>query len=570
MFSKLLIANRGEIACRIIRTAQRLGIRTVAVHSDADSRALHVKLADEAVAIGPAPARDSYLRGEAIIGAARATGAAAVHPGYGFLAENADFAAACGAAGLVFVGPSVAAIRAMGNKAAAKALMAAAGVPVVPGYQGDDQSDGRLAAEAGRIGYPVLLKAVAGGGGKGMRIVTTPADFAACLAAARREARAAFGDDAMLVEKYLAGARHLEVQVFGDGGGRVVHLFERDCSIQRRHQKVLEEAPAPGLGAGERRSLCALAVRAARAVDYRNAGTVEFIAAADGPCYFMEMNTRLQVEHPVTEFITGLDLVEWQLRVAAGEPLPLTQEQILLTGHAIEVRLCAEDPARDFLPATGTLAELVLPPTGPAVRVDAGVQAGDAVTVHYDSLLAKLIVHGPDRAAAVRELQSALAATRVAGVRTNRDFLLAIATHPAFAAGGVHTGFIDAHRAGLTGEARTAAPSAPSADPWDRTDGWRVNGPAEHRRSAGPAGRDRAATAVAPGPLTAPMPGRVAALHVAAGDRVCRGAVLLVLEAMKMEHAIAAPVDGVVSSLNLAVGDQVEEGASLLHFEPDA
>ncbi len=370
MFSTILIANRGEIACRVLRTARRLGIRTVAVYSSADAGALHVQLADEAVAIGPAPARDSYLRADAIIAAAQSTGAEAIHPGYGFLSENADFAAACAAAGLVFVGPTVAAIRAMGDKAAAKALMTAAGIPVVPGYHGADQSDERLAVEAGLIGYPVLLKAVAGGGGKGMRIVAGPGEFTAALAAARREALAAFGDGRMLVEKYLANPRHLEVQVFGDGHGQLVHLFERDCSVQRRHQKVLEEAPAPGLSAGQRQALCQLAVDAARAVHYTGAGTVEFIAGADGQCYFMEMNTRLQVEHPVTEFVTGQDLVEWQLRVAAGERLPLTQEQITRTGHAIEVRLCAEDPARDFLPATGTLRELTFPATSGSVRVD--------------------------------------------------------------------------------------------------------------------------------------------------------------------------------------------------------
>ncbi|MDH5255749.1 MAG: ATP-grasp domain-containing protein [Gammaproteobacteria bacterium] len=565
MFGKLLIANRGEIACRIARTARRLGIRTVAVHSSADAGTLHVQLADEAVAIGPAPARDSYLRADAVIAAARATGAGAIHPGYGFLAENADFATACAAAGLVFVGPSVEAIRAMGSKSAAKTLMAAAGIPVVPGYHGDDQSDARLAAEAAVIGYPVLLKAVAGGGGKGMRIVGAPGELPAALAAARREAGAAFGDDRMLVEKYLASPRHLEVQVFGDREGRLVHLFERDCSVQRRHQKVLEEAPAPGLSAGQREALCRLAVDAARAVSYVGAGTVEFIAGPDGQCFFMEMNTRLQVEHPVTEFITGLDLVEWQLRVAAGEPLPLTQEQITLSGHAIEVRLCAEDPARDFLPATGTLAELAFPAADSGVRVDAGVQAGDAIGIHYDPLLAKLIVHGPDRRTALRRLQAALAGTRVAGVRTNLAFLAALAAHPVFAAGGVDTGFIATHRAELLEPVPARAGSV--ADPWAARDGWRMNGPAEHRAEPAASGDDRRSTPAAGGPLTSPMPGRITAIHVGAGAHVRRGAVLLVLEAMKMEHSIVAPADGVVSRLNVSVGTQVEEGVELLVIE---
>ncbi len=568
MFSKILIANRGEIACRIVRTARRLGVRTVAVHSSVDAGALHVRLADEAVAIGPAPARDSYLRGDALIAAAQATGAEAIHPGYGFLAENADFAAACAAAGLVFIGPAAAAIRAMGDKAAAKSLMAAAGIPVVPGYHGDDLSDGRLAAEAGLIGYPVLLKAVAGGGGKGMRIVAGPGDLAAALAAARREAVAAFGDGRMLVEKYLRNPRHLEVQVFGDNHGGLVHLFERDCSVQRRHQKVLEEAPAPGFTAGQRESLCRLAVDAARAVHYTGAGTVEFIAGEDGQCFFMEMNTRLQVEHSVTEFITGQDLVEWQLRVAAGGRLPLTQEQITHSGHAIEVRLCAEDPARDFLPATGTLRELAFPDTGKGVRVDSGVQAGDVVTVHYDPLLAKLIVHGPDRRAAVHRLQQALAATRVAGVRTNVEFLAALAGHPAFVAGAVNTGFIEAHRTALLEHPVARADLV--ADPWDSRDGWRLNGPAEHRVAAAVAGGGHRAMPALSGPLTSPMPGRITAIHVEVGATVRRGAVLLVLEAMKMEHSIVAPADGVVSRLNVTTGGQVEEGVELLVITPAA
>ncbi len=567
MFSKILIANRGEIACRVIRTARRLGIGTVAVYSSADVQALHVQLADEAVAIGPAPARDSYLNAGALIGAARSTGAEAIHPGYGFLSENADFAVACAAADLIFIGPPVAAIRAMGSKSAAKTLMAAAGIPVVPGYHGEDQSDARFRAEAGLIGYPVLLKAAAGGGGKGMRVVASSGEMAASLASARREASAGFGDDRLLVEKYLSQSRHLEVQVFGDRQGQVVHLFERDCSIQRRHQKILEEAPAPGFSAVQRSTLGSLAVAAARAVHYTGAGTVEFIAGPDGQCFFMEMNTRLQVEHPVTEFITGLDLVEWQLRVAAGEPLRLTQEQITLSGHAIEVRLCAEDPERDFLPATGTVRELRFPAEGREVRVDAGIQAGDVVTIHYDSLLAKLIVHGPDRPAAIQRLRAALQQTQVTGVRTNRNFLLALANHPAFAAGAVHTAFIAARRVELLRSPILASEVTP-ADPWDTADGWRLNGPAEFCSRADRPDAAEHAGAPVNGMLTAPMPGRVASVHVEAGATVRRGDVLLVLEAMKMEHSILAPAAGVVSRLNVVAGEQVDEGVELLLIAP--
>ena len=562
MFRRILIANRGEIACRVIRTARRLGISTVAVYSTVDARSLHVQLADEAVAIGAAPARESYLRAEVLVEAAQRTSAEAIHPGYGFLSENADFAAACAAGGLVFIGPTVEAIRAMGSKSAAKTLMAAAGIPVVPGYHGEDESDERLTAEAARIGYPVLLKAVAGGGGKGLRVVAGPGEMTACLASARREAGVAFGDERMLVEKYLTHPRHLEVQVFGDTLGGLVHLFERDCSVQRRHQKILEEAPAPGFSAEQRSALGRLAVDAARAVHYVGAGTVEFIAGQDGQCFFMEMNTRLQVEHPVTEFITGQDLVEWQLRVAAGEPLPLTQEQISLTGHAIEVRLCAEDPERDFLPATGLLRHLKFPAEGHNVRVDTGVQAGDAVTIHYDPLLAKLIVHGTDRAAALHQLRLALRDTQVVGVRTNRDFLANLAVHPSLVAGAVDTGFIASHRAELVGP--EGVPVVASGDPWGHTDGWRLNGPAEHRVVTDRAGNDNGATAVVAGGLRAPMPGRVIAVHVVAGAAVRRGDVLLVLEAMKMEHAIVAPADGVASLVLFKVGDLVDEGVELL------
>ena len=499
MFSKLLIANRGEIACRVARTARRMGLKTVAVYSEADKDAMHAAFADEAHAIGGAAARESYLAIPKIIAAARASGAEAVHPGYGFLSENAGFAEACAEAGLIFVGPPPSAIRAMGDKAASKALMEKTGVPVVPGYHGAAQDEKTLASEARRIGFPVLIKASAGGGGKGMRVVERAEDLAAAVQSAKREAKAAFGDDRVLIEKYLLRPRHVEVQVFADTHGHTLHLFERDCSIQRRYQKVIEEAPAPGLDAGLRRRLHEAAVAAARAVGYVGAGTVEFIVAGDFFA-FMEMNTRLQVEHPVTEAITGLDLVEWQLRVAAGEPLPLEQSQLRANGHAIEARLYAEDPARDFLPATGRLQELVPPAEGPDIRIDTGVRRGDRIGIDYDPMIAKLIVHGEDRPAAVRRLASALADYRVAGVTTNREFLLRVATHPAYAAGELDTGFIARHRmdlipaptpapqmalaaASLARALRQAAAARAQAEtladpwsPWSRRDGWRLNG----------------------------------------------------------------------------------------------
>jgi len=572
MFGRILVANRGEIACRVMRTARRLGIATVAVYSDADADALHVQLADEAVAIGPAPARQSYLNVAAILDAARCTGAEAIHPGYGFLAENAGFAAACASAGIVFIGPPVAAIQAMGSKSAAKSLMAAAGIPVVPGYHGDDQSDAALSAEAARIGYPVLLKPVAGGGGKGMRVVNAAAELAASLASARREALAAFGDEGMLVEKYLGHPRHIEVQVFGDSHGQVVHLFERDCSVQRRYQKMVEEAPAPGLSAEQRRELGRLGVAAASAVHYVGAGTVEFIADAGGNFHFMEMNTRLQVEHPVTEFVTGLDLVEWQLRVAAGERLPLSQEQISVSGHAIEVRLCAEDPARQFLPAAGLLRDLRFPAEGSGVRVDTGVRAGDTISIHYDSLLAKLVVHGADREAAVRRMQAVLRETEVTGVRTNRDFLLAIVSHPSFVSGAVDTGFIAQYQEDLVAEsAPAAAAPADNGSPWDSSDGWWLNrsqaSQAVARGTAAGSGRDGPGRPAFSGSLMAPMPGRVVAVHASPGAGVKRGEVLMVLEAMKMEHAIAAPADGTVGRVCFAAGDLVDEGVELLTLD---
>ncbi|MCE3285332.1 MAG: mccA, partial [Steroidobacteraceae bacterium] len=429
MFDTLLIANRGEIACRIVRTARRLGLRTVAVYSEADRGALHVRMADEAVCIGPPPARDSYLDVERILQAARERACTAIHPGYGFLSENADFARACAAAGIVFVGPPPSAIDRMGSKSEARRLMAAAGVPVLPGYDDDDQADATLVAAAQALGFPLLIKPTAGGGGKGMRIVRDPRAFAEALGGARREAAKAFGDARVLLERFVETGRHVEIQVFADAHGNAVHLFERDCSLQRRHQKVIEEAPAPRLAEATRAAMGAAAVAAAKAVDYRGAGTVEFLY--DGrEFYFLEMNTRLQVEHPVTELITGLDLVEWQLRVAAGEPLPLAQGEIASHGHAVEARLYAEDPDRGFLPSTGRLSRLRLPTRLPHVRVDAGVEEGDEVTVHYDPMIAKLIAWAPDRAQAIERLGQALEATEVEGVRTNARFLWQILRAP--------------------------------------------------------------------------------------------------------------------------------------------
>jgi len=495
VFEKLLIANRGEIACRVMRTAHRLGIATVAVYSDADAGARHVRLADEAVRIGPPPARESYLCADALLEAARRCGAQAVHPGYGFLSENEDFAAACAAAGLVFVGPPPEAIRSMGLKSAAKSLMERAGVPLTPGYHGADQEPARLAREAERIGYPVLIKASAGGGGKGMRRVDRPEDFDAALLSCRREAASAFGDETVLVEKYVLRPRHIEIQVFADAHGRCVHLFERDCSVQRRHQKVLEEAPAPGMTPERRAAMGRAAVEAARAVGYVGAGTVEFIVQPDGRFFFMEMNTRLQVEHPVTEMITGLDLVEWQLRVAAGEPLPLAQEQLTLQGHAIEARLYAEDPERDFLPSTGRLLHLALPRESAAVRIDSGVEAGDEITPYYDPMIAKLIVWGDDRRQALARMRQALAEVRLVGVAHNVEFLSRLVAAPAFAEADLDTGLIERERAllfpadrtvpdevwlvaamaeWLGDEARRAAGREPHS-PWSRLDGWRMN-----------------------------------------------------------------------------------------------
>ena len=533
MFKRLLIANRGEIACRVIRTARRLGIRCVAVFSDADEGALHVAMADEAYRIGPPPARESYLDIEAILAAAERGRPDAVHPGYGFLAENAEFAETCASRGMVFVGPPAAAIRAMGSKSEAKRLMADAGVPLVPGYHDADQSPARLRREAEAIGWPVLLKASAGGGGRGMRAVERPEDFDGALAGAKREAGAAFGDDTMLVERFVAEPRHVEVQVFADRHGGFVHLFERDCSAQRRHQKVIEEAPAPGIEGDLRGAMCEAAIAAARTIGYEGAGTVEFLLDRSGEFWFMEMNTRLQVEHPVTELVTGTDLVEWQLRVAAGEPLPLAQDKIVLRGHAIEARLYAEDAARGFLPSTGRLVHLRLPegesptgtggvpgpgsgaPTTSGIRVDAGVRAGDTVSMYYDPMIAKLISWAPDRDAAADRLAAALAATEVVGLTANAGFLRSLVDHPRFRAGEFHTRLIeerpDDFRSADAGEygdededlavaawavasrddasavtgARAAGPAGESDDrgdpwsPWNRRDHWRMNGTGE-------------------------------------------------------------------------------------------
>jgi 3-methylcrotonyl-CoA carboxylase alpha subunit len=498
VFSKILIANRGEIACRVIRTARRMGIAVVAVYSEADRDALHVELADEAWPIGPAPAQESYLNIKAIIEAARKSGAEAVHPGYGFLSENAAFAGACETAGIVFIGPPASAMRTMGSKAAAKELMQQCGVPLVPGYHGTDQGSARLVDEAERIGFPVLIKASAGGGGRGMRVVGSASEFASALAAAKREAKAAFGDDSVLIERYLKRPRHLEIQIFADRHGNTVHLFERDCSIQRRHQKVLEEAPAPELDPERREAIGEAALAAARAVSYVGAGTVEFVTDTNS-FYFIEMNTRLQVEHPVTEAVTGLDLVEWQFRVAAGEALPVCQRDLVLRGHAIEARLYAEDPERGFLPQTGTLHGLRLPPPEIA-RIDTGVRQGDTVTPFYDAMIAKIVCWGEDRAAALGRLRRALAETAVLGVATNRDLLARVAVHPDFAAARIDTGFVERHRAALLTPRRPASETVLAAaalsrllareaaanaaatrsgdpfSPWAGIGGWRLNG----------------------------------------------------------------------------------------------
>ena len=609
MIQSLLIANRGEIACRIIRTARRLGIRTVAVYSDADADALHVRSADEAVHIGPSPVRESYLLGDKIIAAAKQTGAQAVHPGYGFLSENAEFAQAVTDAGLIWVGPNPSSITAMGLKDAAKRLMSQAGVPTTPGYLGDDQSPERLKSEADAIGYPVLIKAVAGGGGKGMRKVDSAADFADALLSCQREAASSFGNDQVLLEKWVTNPRHIEVQVFGDSHGNVVHLFERDCSLQRRHQKVIEEAPAPGMDAETRAAVCRAAVNAARAVDYVGAGTIEFIA--DGSeglkadrIWFMEMNTRLQVEHPVTEEITGQDLVEWQLRVASGEKLPKSQDELSINGWAMEARLYAEDPAKGFLPSIGRLDTFEL--GDESVRIDTGVEQGAEISSFYDPMIAKVIAHGPTRDAARSALTQALDESAVWPLKTNAGFLVKALKHPDFVAARLDTGLIGREGDALMPPARPSddslAGAATTVTRCGGLAGFRLNAPVRSEgtflldgeavtisydprqggegaddvlvaqggqvwrltpwRAAGAAGAD-----ASDGAILSPMPGRVIAVAVAAGEAVTKGQKLLTLEAMKMEHSLTAPFDGTVAQLNVREGGQVSEGTLLVKIE---
>ncbi|MGR9425137.1 acetyl/propionyl/methylcrotonyl-CoA carboxylase subunit alpha [Rhizobium leguminosarum] len=609
MMESLLIANRGEIARRIIRTAKTLAIRTIAVYSEADAGLPFVREADESIAIGPSPARESYLSQERILEAARQTGAAAIHPGYGFLSENAGFAEAVEKAGIIWVGAPPAAIRAMGLKDAAKELMQAAGVPVTPGYLGPDQSEERLAAEADTIGYPVLIKAVAGGGGKGMRRVERAQDFAELLASCRREAAASFGDDRVLIERYIANPRHIEVQIFADMFGNCVHLFERDCSLQRRHQKVIEEAPAPGLDAAARAAICDSAVKAARAVNYVGAGTIEFIAdASEGlhpdRIWFMEMNTRLQVEHPVTEAITGEDLVLWQLKVASGEPLPKMQDEIATNGWAFEARLYAENPAAGYLPSTGRLEHLSLPAT---VRVDSGVEQGDEITAFYDPMIAKVIAHGSNREAALSKLAAACAQIEVWPVKSNAGLLARIAVDPDFCAARIDTGFLDRHGDSLVatepGEiaidtTATVLSKNTDSDPWTALTGFRIAGADDKRVRIrigdhlhwGQSRRELEAKTVAIGETTvlfdagnawpirlpvaseveasqgagdgailSPMPGLVISVDVAEGDRVAKGDRLLTVEAMKMEHSLRAPFDGIVEKLQVSSGIRVSE-----------
>ena len=675
MFTKILIANRGEIACRVAATARRMGIKTVAVYSEADANAKHVAMCDEAVLIGPSAAKDSYLKADVILAVAKATGAQAIHPGYGFLSENAAFARACENAGVVFIGPPASAIDAMGSKSAAKTLMEKADVPLVPGYHGENQEPNFLQGQADNMGYPVLLKASAGGGGKGMRIVEKGDDFKEALISCKREAISSFGDDKVLVEKYLTRPRHIEIQVFADQHGDCVYLFERDCSVQRRHQKVLEEAPAPGMTATRRKAMGDAAVTAAKAVGYVGAGTVEFIANQDGSFYFMEMNTRLQVEHPVTEMITGTDLVEWQLRVAFGEALPMKQEQLQINGHSIEARIYAENPEKGFLPSIGTLRHLRTPQAlafkrnelavttsdgaTQAVRIDSGVREGDAISPFYDPMIAKLIVWGADREEALSRMGQALSDYQIVGVATNIAFLKRLIASNAFSSADLDTGLIERNQDTLFPPTKAVPFSLLAlatavlldaeqesatnlSDPWSTTSGWRLNsvmsrtvayvdeaddaddlrnyaltvayrqndwtisldqttsamriiaragndltikldgqtvrgtvvreGEHFHVFAAGmhavltyadPMAHSGEAEAEA-GRLTAPMPGKIVAIHVKKGDVVAKGAPLLVMEAMKMEHTISAPSAGVIEELHYEVGDQVTEGNQLL------
>jgi 3-methylcrotonyl-CoA carboxylase alpha subunit len=658
MFDTILIANRGEIACRIIATCRRMGIRTVAVYSDADVHSLYTRLADLAIRIGQPPSRESYLNIERILDAAKRSGAQAIHPGYGFLSENEGFAEACAQAGIVFIGPSPAAIRAMGSKAAAKELMRKASVPLTPGYDGTNQSPEFLQKQADAIGYPVMIKANAGGGGKGMRRVDARAEFAEALAGCKREAAASFGNDSVLLEKYLVEPRHVEVQVFGDTYGNVISLFERDCSVQRRHQKVIEEAPAPRISDELRSALSEAGRSAARAVSYVGAGTVEFLLDRDGGFHFMEMNTRLQVEHPVTEMITGLDLVEWQIRIAAGEVLPIGQDQLTMRGHAIEARIYAEDPAHDFRPSIGKIVHLRVPAASKHVRIDTGVEQGDAITPYYDPMIAKLIVWDETRELAVRRMAQALGEFQIVGVANNVEFLRRLITSPSFAEVRLDTSMIEREQAWISAEQGGAPEMAVvlaalgvvlrerdggerEPSPWAARDGWRMNtgyqrtirfiagenviAPSVEYRGGGyrisVGGRqlevggemsdettvraivdgERVQAAVVvngdkhhvfvngthvalvlddpldveaqhhagEGSLLAPMPGRVVALIAKPGDRVEKGAPLMVLEAMKMECTIHAPAAGHVESFHYAAGDQVSEGVELLHFIGD-
>ncbi|HTS67980.1 MAG TPA: biotin carboxylase N-terminal domain-containing protein [Terriglobia bacterium] len=623
MIGSLLIANRGEIARRVIRTAHRLGVRTIAIYSEADAGAPHWREADTAVAIGLPAASDSYLAQDKILDAARKSGAEAIHPGYGFLSENAEFAEAATAAGFTWVGPPPAAIRAMGRKDAAKRLMAAAGVPTTRGYLGEDQSETGLARAAAAIGWPVLIKAVAGGGGKGMRKVATPEEFSAALASAKREAAAAFGDDRVFLERYIDRPRHIEVQIFGDRHGNVVHLFERDCSIQRRYQKVIEEAPAPGMDAATRQRVCAAAVAAARAVAYEGAGTVEFIADASrglsaDRIWFMEMNTRLQVEHPVTEAITGLDLVEWQLRVASGEPLPLRQEELAISGWAIEARLYAENPAAGFLPCTGPLRHFQLPG---GVRIDSGVEEGGEISSFYDPLIAKIVVAAPTRTAAAKHLAESCSQVEVWPLKTNAGFLARTLADPDFLAADIDTSFIADRLDRLippnqpseevvqsAASARLARERDPS-EPWRALEGFRLNAPPhihvnlqsgdtryQVESSVSPAAALRsydfgdaivvfaagepytftdpkpatkAAGPASSGMIASPLPGRVVAVSVRPGDRVAKGQPLMIVEAMKIEHTLRAPFGGIVSAVSAVEGHHISEGVVLARINPE-